>query len=178
MFGIAINHAGFRHIVETQERISAAFEGFLGVFTVVQLKFHIALPAGKPHFTDQHVVIFDEIVACGNAQRVRSAFGLRGQHNAPRRKAVLDFFGGVRVRLHDHGTIEIAYFRRNLKSGAVGIQRTEHGNGFVTLQHHMRGENRGNVQNSCRATVIDGFNRCCHFRTKSRTSRSDHDISS
>ena len=64
MFGIAINHAGFRHIVETQERISAAFEGFLGVFTVAQLKFHIALPAGKPHFTDQHVVIFDDIVAC------------------------------------------------------------------------------------------------------------------
>ena len=178
MFGIAINHAGFRHIVKTQERISAVFEGFLSVFAIAQLKFHIALPAGKPHFTDQHVVIFDEIVACGNAQRVRPAFGLRGQHNAPRRKAVLDFFGGVRVRLHDHGTIEIAYFRRNLKSGAVGIQRTEHGNGFVTLQHHMRGENRGNVQNSCRATVLNIADCRRHFRSGRRTSRSDHDISS
>ena len=111
MFGVAIDHTGFWHIVETKERISAVFEGFFSVFAVAQLKFHIALTAGKPHFTDQHVVIFDEIIACSYTQRVGAAFGLCGQHNAPRRKAVLDFFGGVRVRLHDHGTIEIAYFR-------------------------------------------------------------------
>lgn len=49
---------------------------------------------------------------------------------------------------HDHGTIEIADFRGNLKSGAIGIKRAEHGDGLVTLQHHMRGENRGDVQNS------------------------------
>ena len=52
------------------------------------------------------------------------------------------------MRLHDHGTIEIADFRGNLKSGAIGIKRAEHGDGLVTLQQHMRGENRGDVQNS------------------------------
>ena len=178
MFGITINHAGFRHIVKTQERISAVFEGFLSVFAIAQLKFHIALTAGKPHFTNQHVVIFDEIVACGDAQRVGSAFRLRGQHNAPRRQAVLDLFGGVRVRLHNHGTIEIAYFRRNLKSGTISIQRAEHGDGFVALQYHVRSENRGDVQNSCRATVLNIADCRRHFRSGRRTSRSDHDISS
>ena len=178
MFGVAIDHTGFWHIVETKERIGAVFEGFLSVFTVTQFEFHIALAAGHPYFADKNVVIFDEIVACGDAQRVGSAFRLRGQHNAPRRQAVLDLFGGVRVRLHNHGTIEIAYFRGNLKACAISIQCAEHGDGFVALQYHVRSENRGDVQNSCRATVIGRFNRRCHFRTRSRTSRSDHDISS
>ena len=137
MFGVAIDHTGFWHIVETKERIGAVFEGFLSVFAVAQFEFHIALAAGHPYFADKNVVIFDEIVACGDAQRIGSAFGLCGQHNAPRRQAVLDLFGGVRVRLHDHGTIEIADFRGNLKSSAIGIQRAEHGDGFVALQHHM-----------------------------------------
>lgn len=52
------------------------------------------------------------------------------------------------MRLHDHGTIEIADSAETSSPAQSAIKRAEHGDGLVTLQHHMRGENRGDVQNS------------------------------
>lgn len=101
---------GFRHVVETQQRIGAILKGRFGVLAVAQLKFHIALAAGKPHLADQHVLEFEEIVARGDAERVRTALRLRGKHHAPRRKTVLEILRSVRVGLARPST------RRNRES--------------------------------------------------------------
>lgn len=139
---------GFRHVVETQQRIGAILKGRFGVLAVAQLKFHIALADGKPHLADQHVLEFEEIVARGDAERVRTALRLRGKHHAPRRKTVLEILRSVRVGLRDHRPVEIANLRDDFHTCAIGIQRTEHGVGLVALQYHMRGENRRHMQHT------------------------------
>ena len=72
---------------------------------------------------------------------------------------LLDFYGPVltdkqRVILTEYydEDLSLAEIAENLgitRQGVRdGIKRAEHGDGLVTLQHHMRGENRGDVQNS------------------------------
>ncbi len=114
---------------------------------VAQFELHVVLSAGKPDLADQHVVVFDEIIARGDAQYIRTAFGLSGQHHAPRRKSMTKLLGGVGMRARERRAVEIADFRGDLKSRAIGVQRAEHRDGLVALQYHMRGENRSDAQN-------------------------------
>ncbi len=59
ILGIAVDHTGFRHIIEAQQRIGAVLELRIGIIAVAQLKFHIALASGQPDLADKHIMEFD-----------------------------------------------------------------------------------------------------------------------
>ena len=174
IFRIAIDDTGFGHIVETQQRIGAILKCFVGMLAVTQLKFHIALAAGEPHFADKHVVEFDGIIARDDTKRVRTAFRLRGQHHAPLRKAVDHVLRRISMFLRDQGAVKVVYFRHNLHTGAIGSQCAEHRNGLVALQYHVRGENRGDMQHARDITLLHLLHLRRHFGTRRNPRRSDH----
>jgi len=144
------------------------------MLAVTQLKFHIALAAGEPHFADKHVVEFDGIIARDDTKRVRTAFRLRGQHHAPLRKAIDHVLRRISMFLRDQGAVKVVYFRHNLHTGAIGSQCAEHRNGLVALQYHVRGENRGDMQHARDITLLHLLHLRRHFGTRRNPRRSDH----
>ena len=89
-----------------------------------------------------------------------------------------DLHRSVGVRLSHRGTVRRTDRCRNLKAGTIGIQRAEHHDRLIALQHHVRGENRSDVQHSGCGTVFRRLSRGHHVGTGCGTSRCNHSFSS
>ena len=91
------------------------------MLAVEQFEFHVALTAGKPDLADKHIIEFQHVVARDDAQRIRTALGLRGKHHPPWSEPVSHVLRSVGVGLRDQQAVKIVDFSRNLKAGAIGV---------------------------------------------------------